>query len=898
MNPRIFSLICGLMLVMTAQAALAQPSTVVADVGAPAAQTSINVNVTFTPAAGNTNAAQFDINFNKTELSANIAAVCPALWVCSQTAGGIRLVSPFASGGALAGININVPFDLTLAVDNTTYPLTLAGELYANAANQPLAPSGSSDGSIEILPPPEPAFLSSPIAAAGVTVPAVVQNATDTSANVVISNPGDPGSTLTGECTETDDADSVFSLSGNTSFSVLQSGGDTDTVTVTCDSAGTIATHTGEMSCDHDGTNAASPQVYALSCTITAGPQPAYSSSNPTVGEGVINLSVDEAGDDDPTQTMTITNSGAATTTLIGTCAMDGSSDPEITLITAGGFNILQGTAGSMKTVSCDASVQGNFEGTLACTHNGASPASPVEYDVLCTVPEAGSADFDSDPEPGPVDVANGADVVVGDPDPVRNLTFFNLADPGDQQLDLSCDYSGHAAIIPSSANLDVLLAPGDQTGVSFTCDTAASGIFTGTYNCFYQDGGVEPPVGDKVPVPNAVYELSCEVREPEAQVEITPAPGTPQTKTVPPGGSTSFLFDFEEVNDEGEDGQLHNCYLDSGAQGFSITSPVEVLIGSGSTVSVVVDFTDPTGADSWSDTLTCEYSDADSDDALVSWLLTVNIGGDARFTVLKEFTDGNPGEVTVELDCNTGLILDQDKDITEDGIGVTFVVTDYTAGNLACNVKELPVAGYSAEYDASGSESDFTDVDDPDDDAGCYWTEIEGGVENICVITNSPDPVDVVINKEWLYPGSSGATDVSNEFEILLVCENAEIVDGNEYCGFALSSGVEFSESIIINDSSCKWLEGSGDETFTEQVIPYDWPGGTCYAVEVDVDPAVEVENGCSAPMTISAGGGASCTITNTVFYEGIPTLSEYGMALLALLMLGVGFVAVRRIA
>jgi hypothetical protein len=33
-------------------------------------------------------------------------------------------------------------------------------------------------------------------------------------------------------------------------------------------------------------------------------------------------------------------------------------------------------------------------------------------------------------------------------------------------------------------------------------------------------------------------------------------------------------------------------------------------------------------------------------------------------------------------------------------------------------------------------------------------------------------------------------------------------------------------------------------------------------------------------------------------VFFEGIPTLSQYGMALMALLMLGMGFVAVRRIA
>jgi hypothetical protein len=39
-------------------------------------------------------------------------------------------------------------------------------------------------------------------------------------------------------------------------------------------------------------------------------------------------------------------------------------------------------------------------------------------------------------------------------------------------------------------------------------------------------------------------------------------------------------------------------------------------------------------------------------------------------------------------------------------------------------------------------------------------------------------------------------------------------------------------------------------------------------------------------------------CTIVNTVFFEGIPTLSQWGMAIMALLMLGVGFISVRRFA
>jgi hypothetical protein len=59
--------------------------------------------------------------------------------------------------------------------------------------------------------------------------------------------------------------------------------------------------------------------------------------------------------------------------------------------------------------------------------------------------------------------------------------------------------------------------------------------------------------------------------------------------------------------------------------------------------------------------------------------------------------------------------------------------------------------------------------------------------------------------------------------------------------------------------------------------------------------DDAIEVDNGCD-DLVVSAGHGDSCLITNTVFFEGIPTLNQYGMMLLALLMLGMGMVGFRR--
>ncbi len=86
------------------------------------------------------------------------------------------------------------------------------------------------------------------------------------------------------------------------------------------------------------------------------------------------------------------------------------------------------------------------------------------------------------------------------------------------------------------------------------------------------------------------------------------------------------------------------------------------------------------------------------------------------------------------------------------------------------------------------------------------------------------------------------------------------------------------------------------GDYDF-EFGIPKPAFGGTDCTVEESFDDAiVESQNGCADPETIEAGQDKSCEIVNTVFFEGIPTLNQYGMAILALLMLGVGFVGFRR--
>jgi hypothetical protein len=75
-------------------------------------------------------------------------------------------------------------------------------------------------------------------------------------------------------------------------------------------------------------------------------------------------------------------------------------------------------------------------------------------------------------------------------------------------------------------------------------------------------------------------------------------------------------------------------------------------------------------------------------------------------------------------------------------------------------------------------------------------------------------------------------------------------------------------------------------------------WQGDTVCTVTENLHLSGIESSGCDEPYTIKPNDAAlSCTVTNTVYFEGIPTLSEWGMALMALLMLGMGYISVRRV-
>ncbi len=236
-----------------------------------------------------------------------------------------------------------------------------------------------------------------------------------------------------------------------------------------------------------------------------------------------------------------------------------------------------------------------------------------------------------------------------------------------------------------------------------------------------------------------------------------------------------------------------------------------------------------------------------------------------ARFQVTKTFSDGSTTPVEVMLSCNGGLPLEQSYTIDGgDPQGVQFVLTSFPDSGTDCEVTETDgPAGYTPSFNGG---------------AGCSWQDVAPGVNYSCVISNEANPAEFTVTKEWLVSGEIDGQ-VDEQAEVTIYCNNP-IADG-------WYTGSEYAyEANLVGDGASVTVS-----------VDTSQQSAWCYAEEGVTASSVETENGCSG-RSIAAGGSSACTITNTVFFEGIPTLSQHGLALLALLMLGIGMVGFRRFA
>ncbi len=273
-----------------------------------------------------------------------------------------------------------------------------------------------------------------------------------------------------------------------------------------------------------------------------------------------------------------------------------------------------------------------------------------------------------------------------------------------------------------------------------------------------------------------------------------------------------------------------------------------------------------------------------------------------ATFAVQKAYSDDNPQAVDITLSCNTGLPLEQNFSLDPDRTGdtyVEFVVTDFESGTMDCEITEDIPAGYDPDYLYWIDDEEFFSAD------SCVFEDVEHGetatsneevVHNVCFVGNTLLPSEVVVTKEWI--DENPQFNAPNFAEATYSCSNLPTVDFDFTLpllggGFQLAGG---EGGLPPTGGNLQFVGNPGVDSF---LTLGNWDGGTeCSVTEQLVDSGIETDSSDCDSIVLFPGDSGACTIVNTRLFEGIPTLSQYGLGLLALLMLGMGFVAFRRIA
>ncbi len=257
-----------------------------------------------------------------------------------------------------------------------------------------------------------------------------------------------------------------------------------------------------------------------------------------------------------------------------------------------------------------------------------------------------------------------------------------------------------------------------------------------------------------------------------------------------------------------------------------------------------------------------------------------VGSGEHAEFTVQKRFADGNDiTPVKLNISCNTGLPLEQSLTVlpNEGDFGafeVKFIVEGFADGNLDCEIWEDTPDGYTATYDCQADASCSTS----EGSGPCAFQDVGINEANLCLIQNYVKPVDIRVSRQLLESEESGIGDAAR---ISLFCDNVIDGDGEGNNG----------------DMSWSWIFEGKKDSHTAMVYPRFDGTTSCRTEEESISSAVESNSSCAEPITVLVGDKIeTCKVISTVFFEGIPTLNQYGLLLFSALMLLTGLGATRR--
>ena len=240
----------------------------------------------------------------------------------------------------------------------------------------------------------------------------------------------------------------------------------------------------------------------------------------------------------------------------------------------------------------------------------------------------------------------------------------------------------------------------------------------------------------------------------------------------------------------------------------------------------------------------------------LLPALLLAEDNRQASFDLALDFDPQFLSEVNAELICNSGQPKRQDFRLTVTGSS-RLELGQFKDNETICQLRVLLPDGYSVEY---LSESDGKHQAD---EHGCHFTTVSYEHSNRCLIEITQNTVPLTVYKKWV-----GGTGQEPDVAVQLAC-------GDQV----------FVESRFINEASPGGWE-VGD-------IGMD--GLNCDVSEKPGDTFVADQSDCQG-LLLFPGRGAECTMVNTKIVKRIEMLNRYGKAIMILVMLVAGLIAVKR--
>jgi hypothetical protein len=227
-----------------------------------------------------------------------------------------------------------------------------------------------------------------------------------------------------------------------------------------------------------------------------------------------------------------------------------------------------------------------------------------------------------------------------------------------------------------------------------------------------------------------------------------------------------------------------------------------------------------------------------------------------ANFDLDLQFDPQLLSEIEVELLCNAGEPQRQQVHLTATGRKRLNLV-GFDDNKPVCQLRALLPLGYSVEYQ-SASESKHRA-----NQHGCQFTAVRHGQTHDCRIRITQNTVPLMVYKKWI-----GGTGQEPDVEIKLLCGDRAVAQPR-FINRESPSGWEVSD-IRVDGLSCDVVEKPGDTFVADQ-------------------------SDCQGLLVFPARG-AECTMVNTKVVKRIEMLNRYGKAIMIVVMLVAGLIAVRR--